>query len=116
MSTVLTESTNESNLLAFQWNWRLAQQAFAPLLVRDVRDASMLIAAASRSLSALSADERPPFERWLALQLFNRDELAIARSLRAVRKVDALLAAGARRQLPRVVAELLSGGDIAVAA
>ncbi|MEO6076172.1 MAG: hypothetical protein ABIP56_05145, partial [Dokdonella sp.] len=71
---------------------------------------------ASRLLSALSADERPPFERWLALQLFNRDELAIARSLRAVRKVDAVLALGVRRQLPRVAAELIRGADIAVAA
>ncbi len=115
MSTVLSESTNEPNLLAFQWNWRLAQQAFAPLLARGVRDASMLIDKASRSLSALSADERPPFERWLALQLFNRDELAIAHGLRAVRNVDAVLAAGVRRQLPRVTSELLHG-NMAVAA
>lgn len=116
MSTVLTESTNEPNLLAFQWNWRLAQQAFAPLLERGLRNAPVLIAVAGRSLSALSADERPPFERWLALQLFNRDELAIARSLRAIRQVDAQLAAGTRRQLPHVAAQWPLHTDTAVAA
>lgn len=115
MSTVLTESTNEPNLLSFQWNWRLAQQAFAPLLARGVLANPMLIDKAGRLLSALSADERPPFERWLALQLFNRDELAIARGLRAVREVDAVLAFGVRRQLPRVATELLHG-NLAVAA
>ena len=115
MSTVLTESTNEPCHLAFQWNWRLAQQAFAPLLARGVPADSMLIHKASRSLSALSADERPPFENWLALHMFNRDELAIARNLRTLGRIDSLLSAGVRRQLPRVAAELLHG-DMAVAA
>ncbi len=115
MSTVLTESTNEPNLLAFQWNWRLAQQAFAPLLARGVPANPMLTDEARRLLSALSADERPPFERWLALQLFNREELEIAYGLRAVRTVDVVLAFGVRRQLPRVAAELLHG-NLAVAA
>ena len=116
MSTVLTESTNDPNLLAFQWNWRLAQQAFAPLLARGLRDAPMLITAARRLLSALSADERPPFERWLALQLFNCDELATARGLRAIGQIDAHLAVGTRRQVPRLKAQLLLGTLAAVAA
>ena len=116
MSTVMTECTNEPGILALQWNWRLAQQAFAAVVDRGVPTHSMLIEQASRSLSALSADERPAFERWLALQLVNVDEVAAARSLRRLRKIDLLLAAGVRRQLSRVAAELLRSGDIAVAA
>ncbi len=116
MSTVMSESANEPSTLAFQWNWRLAQQVFVALVARGVPATSMLINKAGQALSALSADERPAFERWLALQLFNHDELAVARCLRGLGKVDPLLAAGVRRQLPRVAAELLRDGNMAVAA
>ena len=116
MSTVMTECTNEPGILALQWNWRLAQQAFAAVVDRGVPASPMLIELAGRSLSALSGDERPAFERWLALQLVNADEMGVARRLRSLRKIDLLLAAGVRRQLSRVAAELLRSGDIAVAA
>lgn len=116
MSTVMTECTNEPGILALQWNWRLAQQAFAGIFERRIPVSSILIEQASRSLSALSADERPAFERWLALHVVNADEMAVARRLRSLRKIDLLLAAGVRRQLPRIAAELLRNGDIAVAA
>lgn len=116
MSTVLSESINDPGVHAFQWNWRLAQQAFAGLVARSSAVPAMLIERAARSLSALSADERPAFERWLALQLLDADEVSVARRIRQLGKVDALLAAGIRRQLPLIAAELMPGGDVAVAA
>ena len=91
MSTVLTESTNEPNLLAFQWNWRLAQQAFAPLLGSGLRDAPMLIAVAGRSLSALSADDRPTLDRWLILQLATGVAPGSAVARRKLARVDSSL-------------------------
>lgn len=116
MSTPIAETTNAVDVLAFQWNWRLAQQAFSSIVARNVPVSAMLIEQAGRSLSALSADERPAFERWLALQLFDPDEISVARRIRRLGKVDALLAAGVRRQLPRITAELLHDGTMAVAA
>ena len=49
MSTVMTECTNEPGILALQWNWRLAQQAFAAVVDRGVPTHSMLIEQASHA-------------------------------------------------------------------
>lgn len=116
MSTPIAETTNAADVLAFQWNWRLAQQAFARIVARNVSVPAMVIEQARRSLSALSADERPAFERWIAMQLLDPDEISVARRIRHLGKIDALLAAGVRRQLPRITAELLTDGAMAVAA
>lgn len=116
MSTVMAEATNEANTAAFQWNWRRAQQAFAELVGTRRTGTSMNTARATQLLSALSADERPAFDRWLALQLAARNDIVVARGLRNLAAVDGMLAAAVRRQLPVVTADLSLHPAIAVAA
>lgn len=116
MSSVMFESAENPAAAAFQWNWRHAQQQFAGILGSARRGAVPAPAAAQQALSALSADERTAFEHWLGLHLASRDAFGIAGCLRALGRVDALLAASVRKQLPRIAAELLRARALAVAA
>ncbi len=92
------------------WPYRIAQQVFAALLEDSRRLSGFRVGArrgaARAALSALSVDDRGPLERWLALQLVTSDAGAVAAHLGVLATVDALLAAGVRVQLPRIVAGL----------
>lgn len=116
MSSVMVETAATADTMGFQWNWRRAQQVFASLIGSAGRGVLTAQATALAALSALSADERIAFERWLALNLVGRDSFGIAARLRNLARVDALLAASVRRWLPRVAAELLQPTAMAVAA
>ena len=116
MSSVMVQSAANVDSTDFQWHWRHAQQSFAGLLASTGRNGVAAPSSALAALSALSADERPAFERWLALHLVARDTFGIAARLRDLGRVDALLAASVRRLLPRVAAELLRPVSMAAAA
>lgn len=94
-----------------EWTLPYAQRAAADLFdaIRLHRHAAA--EAGARALrpvvSALSADGRSAFARWLALQLATGLDAANGgRVLVALAKVDLVLAARVRRQLPALCAEL----------
>lgn len=115
MSSVMVESAANRDTTAFQWNWRLAQQAFANVIGRGTASGAASDKAMV-ALSALSADERPAFENWLALNLVGLDTFAAAMRLRDLGRIDAMLTASVRRLLPRVASDLLRRGSMSVAA
>lgn len=116
MSSVMVQTAANADTTGFQWNWRHAQQSFAGLLASTGRTGVADPSTALAALSALSADERPAFERWLALHLVGRDSFGIAARLRDLGRIDAMLAASVRRLLPRVAADLLRPASLAAAA
>lgn len=80
---------------------RLAQRAFAALIEDAARKgaghgafgAAQLRCAAQRTLSALSADDRPTLKRWLVLQFATGVALDSVRASRWLARMDAHLAA-----------------------
>ena len=93
-----------------EWALRLAQQAFSALLEAvDANDTIGIARArqqARRTLRALSADDRKPFDRWLALQLATLDGALINQQMLILNGVDAFLGASVRVRLASTVAEL----------
>lgn len=113
----LLDATPKAEELRRDWSLPLAQRAFARLIEDTLRtDAFRAHASrlpARQSLSALSADDRGPLQRWLALQLATRGETAAAGVLQALGAVDGLLGAAVRGLLPRVAGELAAGNRAA---
>jgi len=101
---------------------RHAQRGFAALLdaqprVGEFRRAQ-LRSAASRTLSALSADDRARLADWVSLQLAAAERSDKDGVLGALARIDARLVARVRRELPHRIAALAAhaGTDRIVAA
>ncbi len=104
--------TEETANHAVDWPLRHAQRALAALIEDAVRDragaggfrAARLRAAAQRTVSGLSADDRARLARWLAVLAANGRESAA--TSHAVARVDPGLAANAASLLARVREQL----------
>lgn len=92
------------------WPMRLAQQAFAQLLEDSARHSGFRVGArrmaARETLSALSVDDRGPFERWLSLQVFCAPAAIATTSINVLATVDATLATAVRSRLVPLALEL----------
>lgn len=99
---------------------RIAQRAFAPLLERDVRHTAFRFAqlrtGARRVLSALSADDRVRFTRWLALHCAAAAPDARELAERRLARIDAALAAAVTAARPALGERLVAPPAGAVAA
>jgi hypothetical protein len=89
---------------------RAAQRAFAGSLERgndagEFRRAQQR-AAARRTLSALSADDRARLADWISLLIATGDSRAVDASIGSLSRIDAALVARVRRELPRRVEAL----------
>jgi len=97
---------------AIDWPLRHAQRAFAALIEHATHaragggfGAARLRAAAQRTVSALSADDRTQLARWLAVLAASQRESAAASH--ALARVDAGLAASAAALLARTRERLM---------
>lgn len=101
---------------------RVAQRAFAALLELRRHAGQFRVAqrraAAARTMSVLSADDRARLADWLSLQVATSAACEVDEMLATLGRVDAWLGARMRRELPHVVAALAprEGGERIVAA
>jgi len=110
MNKCAPEAGESASIEPVSLELRYAQRAFAALVDAHPRAGefrvAQLRAAANRTLSAMSADDRARLAGWLSLQLAaaNRRDEEIVLGLLA--RIDARLVARIRRELPHYVEAL----------